>query len=109
MKISTDSVIRALIVVYAIIAGIINWLACSCIMVIIYPEAMRRFQIRFGLSHTILGQCLMFVLGIPLMIILIPLFLIVPLSVGLGLLHEYRAWKQRKDASIMADRIARKG
>ena len=108
MKNSNNNVIRDLIVIYAIIAGIINWLACSCIMVIIYPEAMSRFQDRFRLSDTILGQCLVFVLAIPLMIILIPLLLIVPLSVGLGLLHEYRAWQQRKDSAIKADRIARR-
>ncbi|MBW2647829.1 MAG: hypothetical protein JRE23_16995 [Deltaproteobacteria bacterium] len=109
MKNSTDSVIRTLIVIYAIFAGIVNWFGWSYLFIIIYPEAMMRFQIRSGLSYTILGMCIRLIVGIPMIILVTPLLFIVPLSVGLGLLHEYRAWKQRKDTSIMADRIARKG
>jgi len=107
-EVSINNTVRDLIVVYAIIAGIINWLACSCIMIILFPDAMRRFQYRFGFYDTILGKCLNFIVGIPLMIILTPLLLIVPLSVGLGLLHKYRTWKQKKEFAMKDDRIVRR-
>lgn len=96
MKRSTDKILRKLIVLYAIIAGIVNWIGIFMIFIIMAPDLLNRLEYRLGLSCTILGRCLRSVIAVPLMIILLPLLLIVPVSVGYYLLHEYREWKQRK-------------
>ena len=96
MKNSTDSVIRVLIVIYAIIAGIVNWIGFFMIVFILIPDVLRRIEYRFDLSYTILDKCIRFIVGISSTLIFLPLLLIVPFSVGLGLLHEYRSWKARK-------------